>query len=133
MQLLMWGVYPLLLKTSTDARAMYGVGIYIAIINVATIYLQSDSKKKIQIDGTVGYAPAIRNTIYNYPILKKLIPITFRENWSWGDYKLLNYYAIKNIIPKGKNKINKKKLYVLKDSMYHRILADKENILIELK
>lgn len=113
MLLLMFGVYPLLTKPSMNARAMFGAGIYIEIINVAAVdllekskiiklfvtilmynfvvlvltygnalteqnqyddfriqevvnalnntkYLKTEDKKKIQVEGSVGYAPAIK-------------------------------------------------------------------------
>lgn len=187
MLLLMFGVYPLLTKPSMNARAMFGVGIYIAIINVAAVdllekskiiklfvtilmynfvvlaltygnalteqnqyddfriqevvnalnntkYLKTEDKKKIQVEGSVGYAPAIKNTVWEYPVLKKLIPITFQgNNWSWGSYKLLCYYNIKNIIPNGKTDLKKKKLKRLKESANYTILGDQKNILIKLR
>ena len=44
MLLLMFGVYPLLTKPSMNARAMFGAGIYIEIINVAAVDLLEKSK-----------------------------------------------------------------------------------------
>lgn len=94
---------------------------------------QLDSEKKIQVIGTIGWAPIIRNKPQNYRILNRLVPITFQEKSFWGDYKLLHYYGVKNITRDTSIDLTVVDLPKVRDTMYHNIYADKNNVLIELK
>lgn len=184
---LSWGLYPILSKPLFAPRAMYGFGVFIAILGVSTVKnkkeyfvfskviciilswcfivlaltygnalvtqdkytdiriesvvmdlntldcINNSTKKNIQITGSIGLAPILRNKPKNNQILNRLIPITFSGDWFWGDYKLYHYYGIKNLIQNKDIDLTKKELPILKDTMYHTIYGDSENILIELK
>ena len=187
MGILSWGLYPALKQPLMAPRAMYGFGVFIALLGVATVKnkskyfyvlklvcvvlswcfivlaltygnalvaqeeytdmrmnavvmdlntldcMKKDTEKNIQIKGSIGQAPIIRNKPQNNQILNRLIPITFRENWYWGNYKLCNYYGIQNLKPVKEIDLAKKNLPILKDTMYHTIYGNSKNILIELK
>ncbi len=94
---------------------------------------QLDSEKKIQITGTIGWAPIIRNKPQHYRILNRLVPITFQEKSFWGDYKLLHYYGVENLVRDTSIDLTVLDLPKVRDTMYHNIYADKNNVLIELK
>ena len=184
---LSWGLYPILSKPLFAPRAMYGFGVFIAVLGVSTVKSKNDvlffskvvctilswcfivlaltygnalvaqdkytdirieavvmdlntldciktnTNKNIQITGSIGQAPIIRNKPKNNQILNRLIPITFSGDWFWGDYKLCHYYGIKNLIQNKDVDLTQKKLPILKDTMYHKIYGDSENILIKLK
>ncbi len=185
MALLAFGLYPVLEMPLDAPRAMYGFGIFIAIIAVEiasaskvylgkvvclilswaffvfsftygnALYVQkeytdfritmvvddlndldimnSGDMKDVQICGTIGYAPAIRNMPQDYQILNRLVPITFREHWAWGIYGFLTYYDIRNLQVDDSVDLSTMDLPVLKDTMYHTIRGDANHILIRLK
>lgn len=52
---------------------------------------------KLYVTGTVGHAPILKRAIQKYPILGRLVPITFRSSWFWGTEELLQYYGLKDV------------------------------------
>ena len=88
--------------------------------------------KNVQISGSIGYSPVIKNMPQDYQILNRLIPINFREKWSWGKNRFCYYYNIKNIYCYNSLDLTKEELSVLKDTMYHTIKGNDNYILIEL-
>ena len=48
----------------------------------------------LQVTGTIGYAPAVENMLEHYPLLEKIVPITFCGDNFWGEYTLRNYYGL---------------------------------------
>lgn len=95
--------------------------------------MKSDVQKTVQVIGSIGFAPVIQNMPQDYKILKRLVPVQFRQKWTWGNYQMLHYYGLKNV--RGSLAIDFKdaNLPVLKDTIYHTIRSDGQNILIELK
>ena len=92
---------------------------------------KSDKNKWIQISGSIGQAPILRNMPKDYNILNRLIPILFQGNWIWGEYYFYNYFNLRNVtLVRGTDMTN---LPVLKDSMYHTIKGDDTHIFIILK
>ena len=92
----------------------------------------TEETKKVQLTGSVGYAPAVENAISHYPILSNLVPINCSGPWWWGYYKFANYYKLKNIAVVTDLGIDYE-LPVLTDTMYFTIRGDNQYILIELK
>ena len=92
---------------------------------------KSDKNKWIQISGSIGQAPILRNMPKDYNILNRLVPILFQGNWIWGEYYFYNYFNLRNVtLVRGIDMTN---LPVLKDSMYHTIKGDDTHIFIILK
>jgi hypothetical protein len=93
----------------------------------------TEEEVKVQIVGSIGYAPVIENMPQNYQILNRLIPINFRESWMWGSYKFYNYYDLKNVILDGSIELTTYDLPIIEEHMYHVIRGEGNYILIELK
>jgi len=94
----------------------------------------SDGEKSVKIVGSAGHAPALQNAMGNCNMLRRLIPITFIQDWYWGAYKFFNYYGLKNV------KENTDALpdfydgwILLQESSYHRIYGQDNKFIIELK
>lgn len=87
----------------------------------------------VQIGGTIGYAPAVRRMNSEYNILTRLVPVTFREWWTWGLAGFYDYYDLKNVKQDDSVDLTTYNLPMVKDTMYHVIYSDGNNVLIWLK
>jgi hypothetical protein len=87
----------------------------------------------VQISGSIGYSPVIDNMPQNYQMLNRLIPITFRENWTWGLFGFYNYYGLKNVVWDDSIDLTTYDLPVIEEHMYHTIRGRDNYILVELK
>lgn len=96
--------------------------------------LSGNDKITIQIDGSIGQAPAVENMSEEYTLLKKMVTVQFRDSsWPWGDYWLTNYYGASCLITDDSIDLAEYDLPVLTDSMYHTIRGNDNYIYIELK
>ncbi len=186
MLLLSFGVYPAFQKPLFDPRAMFGFGVFIALVAVvattgqlytvklskiiclilswcffvfaftygnalyaqkkytdfriqmvvddlkSTEVMMADNQKKVEIIGSIGHAPALKNMPQDYQILNRLVPITFQGNWHWGRFGIQNYYGLKNLEWTAVDAAPED-LPVIADSIYHTIRANQDNIIIVLK
>lgn len=88
----------------------------------------------IRLAGSIGYAPGIRNMPENYGILRRLVPVVFNGEWYWGRYGFYEYYDLRGVSWNANdNDPADLTLPVLKDTMYHTIRGDGEQIVIQLK
>ena len=88
----------------------------------------------VQVQGTVGYAPAVENMIAEYGILEDLVTVQFRDSeWSWGDYKLVYYYGMDFLEKAFGRDLTELDLPVLADTVYHTVCGDEGHVLIVLK
>lgn len=87
----------------------------------------------VQISGNIGYSPVLRGTMEHYPLLTRLVPITFRETWYWGQYGFYHYYGLKNAVWDSSINLSEYDLPVLKEHMYHTIKGTDAYVLVELK
>lgn len=88
----------------------------------------------VQLDGTIGLAPIIKNMPQNYNMLNRLIPITFCGKWIWGGYKFYNYYGLTNIKwEEDKDVDNYQDWPLIQKSAYHEIYKKDNHIVIRLK
>ena len=185
MLLFCFGLYPALAKPSFDPRAMYGFGVFLALLNISiterlqpavlklpaitlswiflvfsftfgnALYVQKtytdfritqvisdlndmdeflgEEPVTVQIQGTIGYAPPVVRMNSKFGVLKRLVPITFKETWIWGLKGFYDYYGLKNIKRDSSVDLTSYDLPLLKDSMYHTIYSDGTNVLISLK
>lgn len=97
--------------------------------------MKTDSIKTMQITGTIGYSPVIKNMPSSSKMLIRLMPEGFYGGSYWGGFKFINYYNLKNIVwnEDTHEDISEYDLPVLKDTMYHTIKGNDQYILIELK
>lgn len=95
--------------------------------------INEDGIKNVQLTGTIGHAPIIQNMPDDYDILKRLVPVTFRGDWYWGQYQFYRHYGMDKVFWDPNLKLKAKKLPIIEDTMYHTIRGDGENILIQLK
>lgn len=91
-----------------------------------------DGEKTIQIVGTIGHAPSLLAMPQDYQILNRLVPVTFCENWWWGQYGIQNYYGLRNLKWETTD-FRPEEFPVLADSIYHTIRGDGEHLFIVLK
>lgn len=98
---------------------------------------RSEEKKTVQIFGSVGLAPILRNQPQNYGMLNRLVPVAFQGPESYhGIVELSYYYGLKNarvIYGTSETDLSAMDLPVLSDTMYFTILGDEEHIMIRLK
>lgn len=95
----------------------------------------SDAKITIQVDGSIGYAPAIKHMPQNYKMLKRLIPLAYKDG-NWSLHKFRYYGWTKKKVRWNRPVKEDFATYnfpVIKDSMYHTIRGKDNCILIEMK
>lgn len=86
----------------------------------------------IFIVGSVGQAPAINTAVGIYPVLGRLVPVEFESGY-WGQYKLFNYYGLKEYEGNFDVQPVVEEYAVVKESQYHNIQQRGAEIVIELK
>ena len=115
-------------STYTDFR----ISQVLEDLNEMEIFV-TDEKKTVQISGTIGYSPILKNMPQDYKMLNRLVPITFRGDWYWGTEGFLKYYGLKNCFRNSSIDLRTYDLPVVKDTMYHTVKAKDNYVLIELK
>lgn len=94
--------------------------------------LASGEEATLQITGTIGYSPVIENMLKDFPILKRLIPVTFCGDGWWGEYGLRYYYCLPNLKFADSYDPPTFDLPVIADNYYHTIRANESYIWIDL-
>lgn len=115
-------------KTYTDFR----ITQVISDLNDMEIF-SNNEVVTVQISGSMGFSPIIERMQNDYPILKRLIPVTFRGDWDWGKKGFYSYYGLKNMKRDDSVDLSKYNLPLVKDSIYHTIYSDDNCVLINLK
>ena len=88
----------------------------------------------IQIKGSIGNAPNIRNMPQNYDILNRLMPITLGDSsYVFAFSQLAYYYNLNNLRWSHTFDFTSYDLPMLKDNYYHTIKGNDKYILIILK
>lgn len=100
-------------------------------INSLNIPMSQEDKVGVQVSGSIGFAPPVENLMRKYPILGRLVPVTFRETWYWGWFKLVNYYGFD--MKHTDADLTEMNLPILKETTSHTIKGNEECLLIELK
>lgn len=93
----------------------------------------TDEPKVIQIKGSVGYSPILRNQPQDYQMLNRLVPVTFQGEWLWGIAGFAQYYGLPNAKVEVFDGSFGESLPLLQDGAYHAIYGDGERFLIVLK
>lgn len=90
---------------------------------------------RVQFEGNIGYAPAVKHMSKEVEVLKQLMPA--KSSWTNGVYKFFHYYKVKNVIwnlPSVSGlDLTTYNMPVLKDNMFHTIRGKDQFILIEMK
>lgn len=97
--------------------------------------IQEDKVKTVQLTGSIGYAPALRNRERDVHLISRLVPITFgNSQWEWGRYQFVHNYGLEAYVEVGDEMdLTGRELPMVEDNLYHTIWADEECILIDLK
>lgn len=97
----------------------------------------TETEKTVQIFGSIGLSPVLRNQPQNYQMLNRLVPVTFQgPGWYHGTVGFNKYYGLKHvrtIYGTAKTDLSALDLPVLSDTMYFSIRGDGERIMIQLK
>lgn len=117
-------------KTYTD----FHVSMIVEELNKLDVFQSDETTKVIEIDGTIGQSPILRNMPQDYQILNRLVPTSGLSDveW-WGTYDIVNLYGLKNVTTDSSIDLTMYDLPVLSNTMYFTIKGNENNILIELK
>lgn len=98
-------------------------------------FYSNNEIKNVQINGSVGYAPAIRMTVGKYGMLQRLVPIQFQQRWTWGLLKFSDYYGLNGAIICDVNQSieDYSDWTILQESFYHTIYYRDGYFIINLK
>lgn len=91
-----------------------------------------DSPVKVQLTGSIGQAPLLRNLPQNYQMLNRLIPQTFGGGSDLTQYRFFCYHDLRNVIWDQSETVASDLPLVL-DTMYHTIYGNGEQYVIALK
>lgn len=116
-------------KEYTDYR------IAAVIHDLDELGLQDEVSPRVyQIQGDIGFSPEIENMPQDYEMLRRLVPNTFGSSSDyWRSFKFYTYYGLRKVLWDDSIDLTKRDLALRKNSIYHTIYADDENVLIELK
>lgn len=115
-------------KEYTDFRIQMAV----EELNEMDVFLK-EQPVVVQISGTIGQSPILKNMPQNYAMLNRLIQVTFRQNWYWGTIEFYTYYGLKNVINDSKIDLRTYDLPVIEEKMYYTIKGRDNYVLVELK
>ena len=96
--------------------------------------LKSQEKTKIQIIGSAGYHRSVKNTIKEYPVLDRQLPVLLSDSnaWYWGAYQLQEYYGLNAELTD--SHLNQEDADLLKDTYYYSIfLTPEDDIIVYVK
>ena len=94
---------------------------------------QSDTPVTVQLSGSIGNAPVLRNMPQNYQMLNRLIPDTFGGGDDLTQYGFYCYYGMRNVVWNPDVDLREMDLPVVEDNMYHTIRGEGSCVLVELK
>lgn len=86
----------------------------------------------LQITGSIGYSPVLENMLEDFPIIERLVPVTFQGDGWWGEYGLRYYYSLPEMKFAESYEPPEREMEVIADNYYHTIRADETYIWIEL-
>lgn len=94
--------------------------------------LSSEEDITLQITGTIGYSPVIENMLGDFPIIEKLVPVTFQGDGWWGEYGLRNYYCLPELQFAESYDPPDREMTIFAENYYHTIWVDENYIWIDL-
>lgn len=94
--------------------------------------LASEEPVTLQITGSIGYAPGLESMITAFPMIEKLVPVTFRGDGWWGEFGIRYYYGLPEFRFAETYDPPEEELPLVIDQYYHTIRADEDYIWIDL-
>lgn len=94
--------------------------------------LDSEEEVTLQITGTIGYAPALEHMLEDFPMIKKLVPVTFIGDGWWGEYGIRYYYGLPDMKFAETYDPPELEMEVIADNYLHTICANENYIWIDL-
>lgn len=85
------------------------------------------------LSGSIGQAPALAQYPRDGGILDRLIPETFSGGDDLAQYQFFGYYGLPNVQRGTEENWPEQELPLLKDTLYHSIYGEENQILVELK
>lgn len=86
----------------------------------------------LQITGSIGYSPVLESMIGDFPMIKKLVPVTFQGDGWWGEYGMRYYYKLPLFQFAETYDPPTEEMPLIVDNYYHTIYADEDYIWIDL-
>lgn len=116
-------------NTYTD----FHISMIVEDLNQLDVFL-SDETKVIEVDGTIGQSPVLRNMPQDYQMLNRLVPTSALSDveW-WGTYGLVHLYGLTNVTSDSSIDLTTYDLPVLSNTAYYTIKGNENSILIVLK
>ena len=114
-------------KEYTDFR----VNLVLEDIHDMEIFQQEEVT--VQLTGSIGLSPVIRNQPDNYGMLVRLMPETFGGGEDWAQYGFYYYYNLPNVCWDPSVDLTQMELPVLEETLYHTIRGEGNYVLIEIK
>ena len=97
--------------------------------------LKRDEPVAYQLKGSAGYPKAVKNSISEYPILERMIPVLLSDDstWEWGSYQLKEYYGLEIIRDEKTDRTDQSnELELLEETYYYSIYSQGKTIIIDL-
>ena len=112
-----------------DEYRVEEVAVKLADLNL----LNEDEPTTVQVTGSAGYAPGIKN-ISGDRLLRRLVPPPFGGENYWSYLKLLSYYDLPEM-EYSEELINESDVNweIVHENCYHVIYSDGARVLIEIK
>ena len=94
--------------------------------------LKSEEEVTLQITGTIGYAPGVMSLVESYPMIGRLVPVTFQGDGWWGEFGVRYYYGLPEMKFAESYDPPAEAMPVIADNYFHTIYADEDYIWIDL-
>lgn len=94
--------------------------------------------RKMQLQGSIGYSPAVYRVSKRYKVLERLIHTNISADFCFGEFYLFKYFNLPGVtqVPTWGDEqrtLYEKGLPIFVDTAYHRIKADDRSIIVLLK
>lgn len=86
----------------------------------------------LQITGSIGYAPGVESMLDSYPMIGKLVPVTFQGDGWWGEFGIRYYYDLPEFRFAETYDPPEKEMPLVTENYYHTIRADDHYIWVDL-
>ena len=94
--------------------------------------LKTPEDVTLQITGTIGYAPGLKSMIDYYPMIRRLVPVTFQGDGWWGEFGVRYYYGLPEMKFAESYDPPEEYIPMILDNYFHTIYADEDDIWIDL-
>ena len=115
-------------KEYTDFR----ISLVMQDLNEMEVFRTGDPVT-VQVTGSIGKAPILRNMPQDYQMLNRLVPKTFGGSEDWEKYGFYYYYGLKNVVWDPSVNLKKMDLPILKETSYHIIRGEGNYVWVRVK